>query len=193
MAGVVGVWFAKFGREAAPAAEAEAEVVGRRHQGDPTRRALHQLLHVLAGQRRSRSSWSLPWTLPCSHPHPSRRREPASAGAASGHGCGVGPTAGCGGVCGLSSVQAALLVPGGPSSPLGHGDCSWGMRGCVCGCARHGAPHGRHLLAMLWSRQPRPASPRCPWLSASLPGISGLGDHVAASIPAHLARRHLDG
>ncbi|EMS45789.1 hypothetical protein TRIUR3_15747 [Triticum urartu] len=34
MAGVVGVWFAKFGREAAPAAEAEAEVVGRRHQGD---------------------------------------------------------------------------------------------------------------------------------------------------------------
>lgn len=32
MAGVVGVWFAKFGREAAPAAE--AEVVGRRHQGD---------------------------------------------------------------------------------------------------------------------------------------------------------------
>ncbi|KAE8767036.1 hypothetical protein D1007_61657 [Hordeum vulgare] len=32
MAGVVGVWFAKLGREAAPAAE--AEVVGRRNQGD---------------------------------------------------------------------------------------------------------------------------------------------------------------
>uniref|UniRef100_A0ACD5XCH7 Uncharacterized protein n=1 Tax=Avena sativa TaxID=4498 RepID=A0ACD5XCH7_AVESA len=33
MAGVVGVWFAKFGRETAPAAD--AEVVGRQHiQGD---------------------------------------------------------------------------------------------------------------------------------------------------------------
>uniref|UniRef100_A0ACD6A5G9 Uncharacterized protein n=1 Tax=Avena sativa TaxID=4498 RepID=A0ACD6A5G9_AVESA len=32
MAGVVGVWFAKFGRDTAPAAD--AEVVGRQHQGD---------------------------------------------------------------------------------------------------------------------------------------------------------------
>ncbi|CAM0876423.1 unnamed protein product [Alopecurus aequalis] len=32
MAGAVGVWFAKFGREAAPVAH--AEVVGRRHEGD---------------------------------------------------------------------------------------------------------------------------------------------------------------
>ena len=33
MAGLVGVWFAKFGRETAPAADAEA---GRRHQSDGT-------------------------------------------------------------------------------------------------------------------------------------------------------------
>ncbi|CAM0876424.1 unnamed protein product [Alopecurus aequalis] len=32
MAGAVGVWFAKFGREAVPVAG--AEVVGQRHQGD---------------------------------------------------------------------------------------------------------------------------------------------------------------